>query len=258
MCLLALGSLFASGCGLGDYEKRLDGERVRVKVFTEEHRALGPPLVMPANPYTKEGEEAKEEKEEKPKKANPLPENEVFLRPPRGIGPRPAADEQPTRSGEVFLFRYPGPEGYNLFLAGVPPGALPAQQFQQDVRTALSEFIQSVSKRPVPYPTKMVLERVSKDPLPSRKVKLAPIQLELQRVGDAEDVENGSQYLLYFHRGPGNRYLAIVYQLPRTALAQPHVSEAINLSLRTLGTGLDAQKQRDAYHERQVYFPAKH
>jgi hypothetical protein len=243
--LLALGLLLGAGCGLGDYEKRVEEERARVQAFEEEDRALGVPLLMPDNPYA--ADEGKN---------HPMPQNEMFLRPPRGISSRPADEEKPIRAGDVFLFRYPGPEGYNLFLAGAAPGTLKTEQFQQDVRKALSEYVAQLTKQPLTFPPNAVLTGVVKPPPVSRTVKLPPIRLESQAVDDSAPDDKGHRYLLHFQRVAGNRQIAVIYQLPRAATTQANVTQAIDLSLRTLGIGLDAKLQHKVYEERKVYFPS--
>jgi hypothetical protein len=244
--LLALGLVLATGCGLGDYEKRVEEERARVQAIDEEEQALGTPLLMPDNPFA--ADEAK---------GHPMPQNEVFLRPPRGISSRPADAEKPTRAGDVFLFRYPGPEGYNLFLAGAAPGTLATQQFRKDVRTALSEYAANLSKQPLTFPPNAALTGVIKQPPVSRTVKLPPIRLEGQSVDDSAADDKGHRYLLHFQRVAGNRQIAVIYQLPRAAAGQANVTQAIDLSLRTLGIGPDAALQRKVYEERKIYFPSR-
>ena len=46
--LYVIASLFlAVGCGLDDYEKRIDTQSVALKKFDEESKALGEPLELP-------------------------------------------------------------------------------------------------------------------------------------------------------------------------------------------------------------------
>ncbi len=243
--LLALGVLLAAGCGLGDYERRMEEERTRLEAFDQEDRALAGPLVMPQSPY-----DANEPKD------HPLPQSKVFLRPPRGFSTHPADDEKPTRSGDVFLFRYPGPAGYNLFLAGVPPDTLTTEQFQQHVRKALSEYVANLTKQPLTIPPDAPVAGVVKQPVVSRTAKVPPIRLDWQSVDDAEPGEKGSRYLIYFLREAGNRQLAVIFQVPKAAAGTPQVTEAIDLSLRTLGIGANAELQRKAFDERKLYFPS--
>jgi hypothetical protein len=237
--------LLASGCGLGDYEKRMHDEQARVVAFDDEDRALGPPLVMPENPY-----------DEKENKGHPIPENQVFLRPPRGISPNPVGKDQeaPTRAGDVVLFRYAG-EGYNLFLAGVPPGTLTTKQFRDDVRKALSEYSATVLKQPLTFPADAAESGVLKEPLLTKTVKVPPIRLVSQVVDDSIEGEKGSRYLIYFHSGDANQHVAVIYQVPRAAAEQVNVTQAIDFSLRTLGVGRKVALQRKAYAERKAYFP---
>jgi hypothetical protein len=76
--------LALTGCGLADYEKKMQDAEVRVQRFDEENRLLGAPLTFPADP---------------------APPMEVFLRPPKGVAKSPdAAKDQPQ-------YHFPGSSG---------------------------------------------------------------------------------------------------------------------------------------------------
>ena len=75
--------LLAAGCGLADYEKRLQEAEKRAARFDEQAKGLGSPLDMPMAPP-------------KPK-LPPAALGRVFLRPPRGFSIQPAKE---VRSGD--------------------------------------------------------------------------------------------------------------------------------------------------------------
>ncbi len=83
-CVLLLLALAAAGCGLADYENKMQLADARLHRFDEENRLLGDPLVLPAG--------------------DAPPAADVFLRPPKGITQNPInAKETP--------FRYPATAG---------------------------------------------------------------------------------------------------------------------------------------------------
>jgi hypothetical protein len=95
-----------SGCGLSDYEKRIDAQRARVKAFDDLNGLLDGPIAMPMKP--KAGGQPDE-------KENAWP-FDVFLRLPKGY----TIDKERLTTGDGFnCFRYSGgSEGaLNIFIA---------------------------------------------------------------------------------------------------------------------------------------------
>ena len=64
LLVAALGAPVLSGCGLADYEKKMQDAEARVQRFDEDNRLLGDPLTFPADQ---------------------APGMDIFLRPPKGV-----------------------------------------------------------------------------------------------------------------------------------------------------------------------------
>jgi hypothetical protein len=79
LCRLALcvALLTSAGCGVADYEKKMQDAEVRVQRIDEENRLLGDPLDVPAR--------------------SGAPAVVVFLRPPKGVPSVPQKDAFPFR-----------------------------------------------------------------------------------------------------------------------------------------------------------------
>jgi hypothetical protein len=71
--LLLAAALAAAGCGLSDYEKKMQEADARLQRFDEKNKALGDPVTFPS------GEAA--------------PPVDVFLRPPKGVAKEPSQQQ---------------------------------------------------------------------------------------------------------------------------------------------------------------------
>src|SRR5205807_624225 len=179
--------LTAAGCGLDAYQRRMDEERARLRVYDDEAKYLGPPLVMPKNP----GE---------PEEKQPvLQQLIVFLRAPRGIATAPDA-EGVFQSGRTTLHRYPGEkEGYNLFLAG-DNGRLKGDEFRQEVLGALGEFSQRVQMRPLTIP-EQAWKSIKVQPAPT-KTEPSPEEIRFGKLtlDEPGELPNASHYAVYHYQ----------------------------------------------------------
>src|SRR5436309_206154 len=92
------------GCGLSDYESRMDEQRERLRAFDEQSRYLGPALELPGAA----------DKDSPP----PVP-FAISLQMPKGISGTVAASDGVFLIEKLHVARYPGAEGYNVFVAGV-------------------------------------------------------------------------------------------------------------------------------------------
>lgn len=102
---IILTTVFLSGCGLSDYERKIDEQQERIREVDEQAKMLGEPLQLPV---FKEGDE------EIPR----LRQWGVFLVPPKIISSELVAED--AFGNPKFLYRYAGPEGYNIFLGAKP------------------------------------------------------------------------------------------------------------------------------------------
>lgn len=87
LTLVALPALMLAGCGVADYEKKMQDAEVRVGRFDDENKLLGDPLVLPPH---------------KDKEGPPI---DVFLRPPKGV-----TNQEKTQPGEL-PYHYPAANG---------------------------------------------------------------------------------------------------------------------------------------------------
>lgn len=131
--LLRLLSLLAligvSGCGLSDYEKRMDAQRARVEKFDELNNLLDDPVEMPKM----QGQKAKEGGDKNEKEEAPAWPFEVFLRLPKGYSS--VAKERAAQVEDFPCFRYTGgAEGaFSVFVAAWP--AADSAKSDKDAKT---------------------------------------------------------------------------------------------------------------------------
>lgn len=204
--------VFVLGCGLGDYEKRMDARDKWVKYFDEENKLLDEPLEMPKLTVKTKDESTQ---------IDGLP-FEVFLRPPKDF--KKEAGKEPYRYETVMLFRYPGGETGNLLLGGTPvaeksgtEGETP-DDFQFKAMFALREYIRKV------YQTDAALPKVpdQKKPYPAKPMtpKGPEPDLTFDRyffVADAwitaDKERTKAEFWVYFHKAK-NHQVVVVFQAP--------------------------------------------
>ena len=87
LALVALPALMLAGCGVADYEKKMQDAEVRIGRFDDENRLLGDPLILA------------------PRKDKEGPPIDVFLRPPKGV-----TNQEKTQLGELE-YHYPAANG---------------------------------------------------------------------------------------------------------------------------------------------------
>lgn len=236
--LLAIG---ITGCGLSDYQGRLDQQSARVREFDELNKLLDDPIDAPPriefeaiNPETKE-------KEKTDKQGWPF---EIFVRLPKGHGTTP---REKTPFGYPFpLFRYSGgTEGaMSIFVAadwiadpkGDEPekGMLPAV-FRAWLMRGLQDYCGKANKIALAVPDKVEPKPIDDvkavDPYP--KAKLSYKYFELTDKGHPQ-VKEASVFEVYI-REEINKQVAIVFHRP----IQPLNAAALNKSLRACLGSLD-------------------
>lgn len=236
--------LGTAGCGLGDYEKRIDEQARRLKQIDEELAYLGEPLRMPWY-------KTKDDREES---LLPL---EVFVRPPKGMDKdvKDFCEFQTLR-----LYRYPalasptaaptrGASFANLFVAAAliardakekaKEGEMTPDEFRYRVRGALIEFCRREFKQDV------LLPGIS----PTSKRTIQPASWR-ERLPDQEfetlyyppDAVLPSHFFLFFTRPRlGNEQVAVVYQVYAKDAREP--DGVLEVSLKSLGLGSDATRK---------------
>lgn len=235
--VLMAALLGVGGCGLSDYERHMDAERERVKLYDEENRVLGDAIEVPT-------EKAKET-EEKP--AWPF---EVFLRLPAGVSGKVAGRYGST----VPLYRYAG-QDMNVFVAAgivaeknkdgiYKPGEWIVDDFRTGVRAALKKFYDDAYKY---NPLRLVQEQPVKDqrkPQSWRGGELPALDFDKYAGSDKENAraKELSSFEMYVYR-VANRQIAIIYQYPERVSAEKQ--SGIDLSLKSLDISDSAVGRRN-------------
>jgi hypothetical protein len=238
--LLALGVFLGMGCGLDDYERRMDAQQKVLddfdKLSVEEAKYLGDPLAMPRLKRPKKDEKGKVMRDDKGKV---IEEEEdalsvpFFLRPPAGTGPTEATGGGPSSSGPVSLVRYLNSgekapcNGMTLYLAATRE-KMDQGKFKEKVCASL-------------YP------RIPKEApaLKEEKLALGKRRLLFLKVEHKSD----ATYRVYFFKA-GDDQLAVAFKLPGALAKEPEVAAAIDASLKTLVVGSPrAELLRTAYQQ---------
>jgi hypothetical protein len=252
-------SYLVAGCGLSDYEKRVDQQIVALKRFDEENKALEDPLDMPlfVDP--------------KAPFAKPVLWVEFYLRPPKGTATKATGLEDP-KPGTFPLVRYPGPAGFNVLVStaridagkGGKPllGAMTPKEFQHQVRQALAGFYAKEFKRGIDWSTAVKTEKKS---VAGVSPKGTPINLafDFQTLTDDPDptrkttskgpkdkvTDTYHDFRLYFYQ-TGNEQAAITYQIPASRRNDGEVRQKEDFSIQSLALAAEANIKRDAFRRR--------
>ncbi|MBX9679433.1 MAG: hypothetical protein K2X38_11775 [Gemmataceae bacterium] len=282
--LLALAAFLVVGCGVADYEERMDQQRKRVAVFDDETKYLNEPIAPPMLPQAKG---------KSPVIAFPF---EVHLRAPifikskrPGLTPPKKGEKlDPTADPETdntFAYQnlklswYAGEDKSFAMLVGAadllaknPPGKIvpnkmTADEFKGRLPGALGAYYQKTrggraTTLQIPPLLNWTEEKVR--PITSLG-EGSPIMYAKAAIHENPTKETdaiGFQ-IYYWSDERLARQIAIIYQLPAEMIADkaefpakktrtfrysaPLVQEAIKFSLRSLGTGEDAAKKRKDY-----------
>lgn len=154
--LLAIVLIGTAGCGLSDYQSRMDKSREWVKEFDDANRALDDPIeipLVPLGPKVKPKEPPKDAPKEPAKEeadTKPAWLFDFYLRLPKGFGKMPK-DKVPY-AAPFPCFRYAGADpGYDILVAAnvvadrkakdkVEIGKYYADDFRFFVRLAIKDF----------------------------------------------------------------------------------------------------------------------
>jgi hypothetical protein len=236
-----LCSWLGLGCGLSDYEKRMDEERARLKLFDEENQALGDPLIEPVK-GAKEG-------------LIPGFPSTVFLRAPKWIRrePQPA----PYVYKKVQLYLYPGTtKGYNLFVASnrmagekekeqekEKEGKLLPEEFKAQVWHAVAEYYRLELRHNLQFSQQVPEQKVTMETGPGKLVNFT-----LLTGFDERDPTKSHLSLWHVSRGWGQA--AFVFQVPRGLETDPRVMQDIRASLKSSAVDVEAYNRREEYEQR--------
>lgn len=232
---LVLAGAGLIGCGLGDYEKRLDEQAKRLHILDEDNLYLGAPLTKPAEwPFV------------------------VCLRFPRDIEPTPL--EKPLTGEDLKIFVYPGKkanEGFNVFAATATlgektkdgkfkEGEFSPEEFRRRFRQILAD---AAAKDKRAFDFHGPETKQENWPLTPQEGK-PPGTLELakQVVVEKVDESKAFQFTLIFHQ-KGQNQIGLAYQGPRSKTETSEQIKALELSLKSLDIGPDAAAKK-ALHEK--------
>jgi hypothetical protein len=239
---MAIAFVLAGGCGLSDYEKRMDEQRDRLNLIDEENAALGDLIDMPSgkDPY---GGEIK------------VP-FEIFLRVPKGVSGAFQERDSLYVFEKQLLVRYIGNKtDVNVFAAWARIAEKDAktkpkedevlpEDFHRRVRGALMDFIARTGFNANP-PN---FNQANKDPRQVlRDGKMRKLDLESLAFDDPRPEPQRSRFLVYFLTW-NDRQGAVVYQVPLKDVGQ--YTKGVDISLRTLEIANIAQAQRAAFRTR--------
>jgi hypothetical protein len=247
----------ASGCGMAEYERRMDAQRVRVQKYDEANRLLDDPIETPVmqlkNP--KEGEKAE----------IPAWPYEIFLRLPKGYGSTP---KEKTPYNDPFpCYRYTGgTEGaLNIFVAAAaimdPPKAetelkLPedfakyyAVNFRTYLRVALQKFYEKTSKSAFTLQEKgkpqfyRGFEVVAPYPDPDKPTRVTYTSYLYTDEGNPQPKDKEpSAFDVYIHEQIGKQVCIVVHRPLRPASAE--MTKSIEACLGSLDVSGDAGNKR--------------
>jgi hypothetical protein len=235
----ALALLAGAGCGLSDYEQRMDAQRARMKLFDEESKQLDDAIEIPTR---KDGD----------KDVSVWP-FDVFLRLPKGY----AATPKEYVYNKLVLCRYAAKEGHNVFVAAgllvdrnknnqYKPGEWPADDFRLNVRGALQEFYKQEMKYFITFPAAK-LERQTIQPASWQADKLPALSVEREAFTDQINTafKEHSVFRIYHHHQDKHQ-VAVVYQYPKSQESDAPLNASIDWSIKTLDIGPTAPSRRAA------------
>jgi hypothetical protein len=202
-------ALLSGGCGTSAYEERMLKAQQSLQRFEDESRSLDEPIVSPRRP-NKEGQFYSI--------AN------VFLRPPRGIGPN-AANEKEPRGGKLYTYAPRKENAARPFsFVEVAVGSADNKEFVNEVFKVLG----------LPASTALRPRTLS---VPGR----APLNLE-----SADYDAEATTYSIHLLRG-GSVQVLVVYWVDKANRAT--AARTLNLSLETLGLNEEATRLREQFQK---------
>jgi hypothetical protein len=266
LAILLLGPV---GCGVSEYQSRMDTQRERVKEFDDANRALDDPIEIPSlqleKPKDLPKDAVKEPAKDSVKDANPAWLFDFYLRLPKGFGSLPK-DKVPYFS-PFPCFRYAGSEsGYDIFVAAalmVDPKAKEKEEFDKYypdnfryfVRMAIKDFYFKTNN-------KLELKMPDKEKYQVMDVKmLSPFSDVTTRIPYKyyEYTDKPSVFRVYIHEEPANlkdgskepgKQIAIIVHRPRPPRSddvRDAFDKAIDACLGTLDATSESMSKRSQY-----------
>jgi hypothetical protein len=265
--LIAMLLIGVAGCGLADYQSRMDAQRERVKEFDDANRSLDEPIEIPLLPSEKLKEPKDDVKEQRTEEANPAWLFDFYLRLPKGFGKTPK-DKVPYFS-PFPCFRYSGIEpGYDILIAAAlvadpktkePEmfGKYTPDNFRSFLRVAIKDFYAKTNnKLDLKLPDKEIYQVIDVKMLSPFSDVTSRIAYQYIVYSDSGNpkIKEPSQFRVYLHEEPPNvkggirepgKQIAIVVHRPMRTSDDPF-DKAIAACLGTLDAN-EATSKRQQY-----------
>jgi hypothetical protein len=244
----------ASGCGLADYQSRMDAQRRRVQEFDEANRLLDDPIDVPRIGF-------RDPKENTPSERAAW-DFEIFLRLPQGYGA--TAKEKIAFPDNFTVFRYAGgSEGAaNIFVAAARVadpdkkepefGKHTPEDFLSYVKPALEDYYRKNLKAQ-PFPKQKSTEAakevkaVTAYPDPTGPGKISYIMFTYSDEGNAQ-IKDRHAFDVYLHKRAGKQ-VCIVFQRSMQPANPAKLKASIDACLGSLDVTLEAVTKRAEYRK---------
>ena len=236
----ALALLLLCGCGLGDYEKRMDEQRERLARLDEEALLLGDLIDMPS------GKDAYGNDIKVP--------FAIFLRVPKGVSGAFKGREAVYYGDKQPLYRYYGKSDLNVFIALAltpdmsAPGKAKEDEISPDifaarVRSGLQDFVRREYSLNANPPDSSQLKKEAREVLRNNtKITLNFLTLTFDNQGQ----QGPTRFSLFFSQ-KGNRQAAVIYQYPQTLVTDQQFQRMLDYSLKTLEISYVADSLRTSF-----------
>jgi hypothetical protein len=238
----------ASGCGLADYQSRMDAQRRRVQEFDEANRLLDDPIDVPRIQLRDAKENTQTERA--------AWDFEIFLRLPQGYTTTPR-DNAPYKN---FFFRYfGGSEGsLGIFIAAARVadkeqefGRYSPATFRSYVKPALEDYyfkkynaklqLQEKNK-----PDKKEFKVVTAYPNPEAPAKISYTTFTYTDEGNKGRKEDPTAFDVYVHERSGKQ-VCVVVQRPLQPASAAKLKASIEACLGSLDVTFEAATKRAEY-----------
>ncbi len=264
--LLAQLLIGVGGCGLADYQSRMDAQRKRVKEFDDANRALDDPIDIPLLPTEKPRDPLKDGlKDHGKEEANPAWLFDFYLRLPKGFGKTPK-DKVPYFS-PFPCFRYAGNEnGHDILIAAAqiadPKAKEPEtydrytpENFRYFVRMAIKDFYAKTNnKLDLKLPDKDRIQVIDVKSLSPFSDVATTILYQYAAYSDSGNpkIKEPRLFRVYIHDEPasakdgtpGKQIAIIVYRPRPTGEGKDPFDKAIDACLGTLDVNDSASKRQ--------------
>ena len=257
LCSLGIAALFLSGCGLSEYQAKMDAQRIRVLEFDETNRLLEDPLEMVMQP-------SKGDKGD----AQPAWPFDFYLRLPKGF----TLNKTPYYQNFSF-YRFAGTDpAYNLFIVAaliVEPSTDPkveakekfgeylSKNFRRYVRGGIDDYYFKTYKSDPEFRF-----NAGKSFLPGEKIKYERITVKMftaitdvpTTIGynyiaysdkDNKEVKDHSVFRVYYHEEAGRQFCLVVQRPLR--VPNETFDKSMDACLGTLDITADAANKRAQY-----------